>query len=103
MSMMRELYFLLRLQIYRKTNEILICQAKYIKELLKKFDIEDSSLANTPISTATKLDLDPKGKRVDSKINREMVGSLLYLISDLMLCMSHVFVQGFKLTEKSHT
>ena len=50
-----------------------------MKELLKKFDMEDSSPANTPISTATKLDLDPKGKRVDQSVYRGMVGSLLYL------------------------
>lgn len=41
--------------------------------------MEDSSPANTSISTTTKMDLDSKYKRVDSKIYRGIVGSLLYL------------------------
>ncbi|KAK1396495.1 hypothetical protein POM88_006358 [Heracleum sosnowskyi] len=39
----------------------------------------DSSPAKTPISTSTSLDLDSKGKKVDSSAYRGMVGSLLYL------------------------
>jgi Reverse transcriptase (RNA-dependent DNA polymerase) len=79
MSMMGELSFFLGLQIQQKVDGIFICQSKYVKELLKKFNLEDSSPAKTPISTATKLDLDPKGKKVDSSTYRGMVGSLLYL------------------------
>jgi hypothetical protein len=79
MSMMGELSFFLGLQIQQKADGIFICQAKYVKELLKKFNLEDSSPAKTPISTSTKLDLDPKGKKVDSSAYRGMVGSLLYL------------------------
>ena len=79
MSVMGELSFFLGLQIYQKEDGIFIIQSKYVKELLKKFDMEDSSPANTPISTTTKLDLDPKGKKVDQKVYRGMVGSLLYL------------------------
>ena len=41
--------------------------------------MEDSSPAKTPMSTSIKLDEDKKGKRVDIKVYRGMVGSLLYL------------------------
>ena len=41
--------------------------------------MEDSSHAKTPMSTSIKLDVDKKGKRVDIKVYRGMVGSLLYL------------------------
>ena len=41
--------------------------------------MEDSSPAKTPMSTSIKLEEDKKGKRVDIKVYRGMVGSLLYL------------------------
>ena len=36
---------------------------------------------NTPMGTSTSLDADPKGKLVDAKQFRCMIGSLLYLTS----------------------
>ncbi|XP_070039294.1 uncharacterized mitochondrial protein AtMg00810-like [Nicotiana tomentosiformis] len=36
----------------------MISQQKYIKELLKKFDMESSKTIDTPIDTATRLDMD---------------------------------------------
>ena len=41
----------------------------------------DRSPASTPMSTATKLDEDKKGKNVDIPCYRGMIGSLLYLTS----------------------
>ena len=34
---------------------IFICQSKYLKELLKKYNMEDSASARTPSSTTAKL------------------------------------------------
>ncbi|KAK1392142.1 hypothetical protein POM88_011198 [Heracleum sosnowskyi] len=42
--------------------------------------MEDSSTAKTPMPTATKLDKDETGKKVDITGYRGMIGSLLYLI-----------------------
>ena len=39
MSMIGELSFFLSLQVLHQDDEIFICQAKYIKELLKKFNL----------------------------------------------------------------
>lgn len=36
---------------------------------------------DTPIATATKLDLDEHGNSVDQKMYKGMIGSLLYLTS----------------------
>ena len=44
MSMMGELTFFLGLQIKQSSNGISICQEKYIKELLKKFNMVDLNL-----------------------------------------------------------
>ncbi|EOY21627.1 Uncharacterized protein TCM_013597 [Theobroma cacao] len=44
------------------------------------FDKIDHSIG-TPMSPSTKLDKDDKGKNVDQKLYRGMIGSLLYLIA----------------------
>ena len=81
MRMMGELTYFLGLQVNQKEDGIFICQSKYVKDLLKKFGMEDSSPAKTPMPTSIKLDEDKKGKRMDIKVYKGMVGSLLYLTS----------------------
>ncbi|XP_057248977.1 secreted RxLR effector protein 161-like [Beta vulgaris subsp. vulgaris] len=78
---MGELSFFLGLQIKQLDNGIMIHQQKYVKELLKKYGMEDSKTYPTPVPTALKLDLDENGKKVDETIYRGMIGSLLYLTS----------------------
>ena len=79
MSMMRELNFFLRLQVHKRNDDIFINQAKYVRDLLKRFDLVECSLAKTPMSTVVKLDTDDKGKYVNITVYRGMVGSLLYI------------------------
>ena len=79
MSMMGELTFFLGLQVKQLKDGIFISQAKYIKDLLKKFDMTDCSTAKTPMATATKLEVLTKDPKVDISSYRGMVGSLLYL------------------------
>ena len=79
MSMMGELKFFLGLQIHQAKDETFINQAKYTKELLKKFGMESSSTSKTPMATTTKLGKDESGKPVEEKRYRGMIGSLLYL------------------------
>ncbi|WVZ80555.1 LOW QUALITY PROTEIN: hypothetical protein U9M48_028023 [Paspalum notatum var. saurae] len=54
-------------------------QAKYTRDILKKFDMGDSKPMTTPMSTNTALDADEDGEAVDQKEFRGMIGSLLYL------------------------
>ncbi|WVZ51714.1 hypothetical protein U9M48_002829, partial [Paspalum notatum var. saurae] len=54
-------------------------QAKYTRDILKKFDMGDSKPMTTPMSTNTVLDADEDGEAVDQKKFRGMIGSLLYL------------------------
>jgi len=79
MSMMGELSFFLGLQVRQEEKGIFISQTKYAKELVKKFGLEDSKLASTPMSSTLKLDKDLEGPSTDSKKYRGMIGSLLYL------------------------
>ncbi|XP_070054871.1 secreted RxLR effector protein 161-like [Nicotiana tomentosiformis] len=46
----------------------MIHQQNYVKELLKRFKIEDSKEIGTPIATTMKLNLDEPGSSVDQKI-----------------------------------
>ena len=58
---------------------IFINQSKYTKEILKKIGLKDSKSYGTPLTSTCKLDKDIKGKKVDQKLYRGMIGSLLYL------------------------
>jgi hypothetical protein len=55
MSMLGELTFFLGLQVSQYNKGIFISQTKYIKEMLKKFQMEDCKLMSTPIFTGCKL------------------------------------------------
>ena len=50
MSVMEELNFFLGLQVRQSSAGIFISQEKYIKTLLKKYSMENSSSAKTPMS-----------------------------------------------------
>ncbi|XP_075086232.1 uncharacterized protein LOC142168954 [Nicotiana tabacum] len=57
----------------------LISQQKYIKELLRRFDMEASKVIDTSIATATRLDMDEPSSLVNQTMYRGIIGSLLYL------------------------
>ncbi|GJS91104.1 retrovirus-related pol polyprotein from transposon TNT 1-94 [Tanacetum coccineum] len=71
MSMMGELNFFLGLQIKQMEDGIFFNQSKYIKEMLKKFGLEDSKPTKTPMSTEIKLTKDDEADSVDSSKYQE--------------------------------
>ncbi|WVZ76044.1 hypothetical protein U9M48_024046 [Paspalum notatum var. saurae] len=73
------LIFFLRLQIKHGPEGTFVHQAKYTRDILKKFNMGDSKPMTTPMSTNTALDADEDGEAVDQKEFRGMIGSLLYL------------------------
>ncbi|GJU25848.1 retrovirus-related pol polyprotein from transposon TNT 1-94 [Tanacetum coccineum] len=79
MSMMGELNFFLGLQIKQLEDDVFFNQSKYIKEILKKFGLEDVNPIKTPMSSETKLTRDKDGESVDDTKYYGMIGSLLYL------------------------
>ena len=78
MSMMREMSYFLGLQIKQSEDGIFINQAKYTRNLLKRFNLQDYATATTPMATTTKLDPNV-GESVEITTYRGMIGSLLYL------------------------
>jgi hypothetical protein len=79
MSLMGELHFFLGLQIKQVKEGTFVQQAKYTKDILKKFKMDDLKPLSTPMSTTTALDANEDGEPVDQKEYRSMIGSLLYL------------------------
>ncbi|GJS77903.1 retrovirus-related pol polyprotein from transposon TNT 1-94 [Tanacetum coccineum] len=73
MSMMDELNFFLELQIKQMEDDIFFNQSKYIKEMLRKFGLEDSKPMKTPMSSDTKLTKDEECESVDSTKHRGMI------------------------------
>nr|GEU33307.1 copia protein [Tanacetum cinerariifolium] len=73
--MMGELNFFLGLQIKQMDDGIFFNQYKYIKEMLKKFGLEDSKPMKTPMSSDTKLTKDEECESVDSTKYRRMIGT----------------------------
>ncbi|WVZ75868.1 hypothetical protein U9M48_023890 [Paspalum notatum var. saurae] len=67
MSLMGELQFFLGLQIKQCPERAFVHQAKYTRDILKKFEMGDSKPMTTPMSINTALDADEDGDAVDHK------------------------------------
>jgi hypothetical protein len=78
MSMMGELKFFLGFQIKQAKEGMFICQTKYIRDMLKKFDMDNAKPIKTPMPTNGHLELNEEEKSMDQKVYRSMIGSLLY-------------------------
>jgi isopentenyldiphosphate isomerase len=65
MSMMRELIFFLGIQVKQMKKGIFIHQAKYTKDLMKKFNMAELKPVSTPMSMTTTLDPDENSEVVD--------------------------------------
>jgi hypothetical protein len=77
--MIRELSYFLNLQIKQLKNGIFVSQDKYIKDMLKKFGMEDAMAISTPIGTNGNLDSDASSNMVDQKMYQSMIESLPYV------------------------
>jgi hypothetical protein len=79
MSMMGELTFFLCIQVKQMKQGTFIHQAKYMKDLIKKFNMDELKHVSTPMSTEASLDPDENGETVEQREYRSMIGSHLYL------------------------
>jgi hypothetical protein len=79
MSMMGELTFFLCIQVKQTKQGTFVHQAKYMKDLMKKFNMADLKPVSPLMSTTTSLGPDDNGKALDQREYKSMIGSLLYL------------------------
>ena len=79
MSMVGELTYFLGLQVKQTNSGIYINQAKYARNLVKRFGLDKAAYARIPMAANAKLTNDPSSEFVDVILYRSMIGCLLYL------------------------
>jgi hypothetical protein len=93
MSLLGELSFFLGLHIRQNNQGIFISQTRYIREMLKRFGMEDCKPIITPMQTSCKLNKDDDSKSTDQRKYRSMINNLLYVttsIPDVRQVVGHV-------------
>eukprot|EP00253_Pinus_taeda_P005890 PITA_05890 len=79
MSLLGELTYFLGLQIQQNKGGIFLYQTKYLKQILKKYGMEDAKPLCTPMVTGCSLSANDESAAVHQPTYRSMNGSLLYL------------------------
>src|ERR1044072_2315196 len=54
-------------------------QRKYVKEILKRFRMDNSNLASSPVEPNVKLEKNEEEEKVDVTLFKQIMGSLRYL------------------------
>jgi hypothetical protein len=67
MSMMGEVTFFLGIQVKQMKQCTFVHQAKYTKDLIKKFNMAELKLVSTPMSSTVSHGLDEDGEAVDQR------------------------------------
>eukprot|EP00253_Pinus_taeda_P001692 PITA_01692 len=78
-SLLRELTYFLGLQIQQNEGGIFLSQTKYLKQILKKYGMEDAKPICTLMVTRCNLSTNDESAAVHQPTYRSMIGSLLYL------------------------
>ncbi|KAI4340826.1 hypothetical protein MLD38_025627 [Melastoma candidum] len=107
MSMMTYLTFFLGLQIRQTSEGTFIHQEKYIKQLLKKYELSNSKHLSSPMSTNAIVEKDETRKNADPIFYRSMIGSLSYLTAsrpDILfsVCLCAIYQLGPKESHLTH-
>jgi len=82
MSLVDELTYFFGLQVQQNKDGIFLSQTKYLKQILRKYNIEDSNPVYTLMVTGCSLSSNDELAAVHQPTYRSMIGSLLYLIGN---------------------
>eukprot|EP00253_Pinus_taeda_P025002 PITA_25002 len=80
MSLLGELTYFLGLQVQQNKDGIFLSQTKYLKQILKKYGMEDSKPVCSPMVTGSSLSANDDSTTAHQPTYRSMIGNLLYLI-----------------------
>ena len=94
MSMIGELSYFLGLQVSQTIVGMFISQEKYLKDMLKRYGMEDCALMSTPMTTVCKLSKDDDSPLVDETHYRSIIGALLCLTATRPNIMQAVGIVG---------
>eukprot|EP00253_Pinus_taeda_P030134 PITA_30134 len=91
MTDMGLLRYFLGIEVDQNENGIFITQAKYVNEVLERFNMQDSKAAITPKVMGLKLSKEDSSKDFDPSLYKSIIGSLMYLTAtrpDIMFVVS---------------
>ena len=94
MSLLGELAFFLGLQVQQAIDGIFLSQAKYLKQILKKYGMEDCKPVSTPMVIGCNLSSHDDSPTMNQPEYRSMIGSLLYLTRTRPGIMHAVVIVG---------
>eukprot|EP00253_Pinus_taeda_P016543 PITA_16543 len=76
-----DLHYCLGLEVWKDSGQTFLTQGKYTRTLLERFRMEQCKTAATPLQQNLKLSSDDCTKQVDATLYRQLVGSLIYLMT----------------------
>ncbi|XP_071926200.1 uncharacterized mitochondrial protein AtMg00810-like [Coffea arabica] len=91
MSDLGKMHYFLAIEAVQSAIKIFVSQRKYVQEILNRFQIKNCNSVSTPVKIGLKLIKEPEGKRVDSTLYKQIMGSLIYLTTirpDIMHAIS---------------
>ncbi|XP_048228756.1 secreted RxLR effector protein 161-like [Ricinus communis] len=83
--------YFLGIEVLQSGDGIFICQKRYAREVLARFNTDNCNPVQNPIVPSCRLTRDENGARVDSSRYKQLIGSLMYLTAtrpDIMFIMS---------------
>ncbi|KAL5823512.1 hypothetical protein ACOSQ4_021412 [Xanthoceras sorbifolium] len=83
--------YFLGMEVKQSQNEVFICQKKYAKEILNKFQMEECKATSTPMNQKEKLNKEDGTDKVDERYFRSLIGCLMYLTAtrpDILFAIS---------------
>ena len=94
MSVLGMMHYFLGIEVVQSAVGIFITQRKYAREILDRFGMKNCNLVETPTEVGLQLVKYPEeGQKVDNRVFKQIVGSLMYLTTtrpDIMYYVSLV-------------
>lgn len=79
MSDLGKMHYFLGIEVVQIAAGIFISQKKYVQEILYRFQMSNCNPMATPTEVGLRLVRNPEGRKVDSHLYKQIVGSLMYL------------------------
>ena len=79
MSDLGRMHYFIGIEVVQTLVSIFISQKKYVQKILNRFQMKNCNSVSIPTEFGMKLAKDHKGKKVNSTLYKQIIGSLLYL------------------------
>lgn len=79
MKYLGELHYCLGLEVWREPSKTLITQSKYIREIIKRFNMSECKVVSNPLEQNAKSYSDDETKEANGTLYRQLVGRLNYI------------------------